>query len=148
MRRVGDTPNTHPTPTTAKPSVDPLIQKGLRKKTAVSAPLDVLHNLSPLAARSIERRPPKMPLTARRRRKDNPGDSWDIDLGTVQPSLSKDTSEVAYEVVELVLRRRNEISVSGDAGAQRGMAALEELCRMFEHVYLARTGQLQRAAKS
>ena len=51
-----------------------------------------------------------------------------------------DPAELALAIAELVLRREEEVAASGSPEAIAGLAALSEMTRMMQHLFLARTG--------
>lgn len=50
------------------------------------------------------------------------------------------TGQMAWAVAELVVARQAEVLGSGDPGAQSGLVNLGDLARMFEHVFVANSG--------
>ena len=116
---------------------DPVAAAGFDRTTPVSVPLDFLQSLAAMNAQSVQRQPPRMRLR-------RPGSLDAADelsaLVLARPVANKETAELAYVVAEMIVRRKAEVEGSGNLGARRGMAALEKMCRMFEHIYVAQTG--------
>ena len=129
-----------PTPR-PRPSTDPIVKRGFRADTPVAVPLDFLDNLSSIAQRNLERRPPKLQLQGHKSR-----DGYIAELSSIvaaNPVASKETADLAYQVAELVVRRQAAVQGSGDAKALAGLKTLDRMARMFEHIYLLSTGTNQ-----
>lgn len=125
---------------------DPIVNKGLRQNTPVSVPLDVLSGLAAASKRHLELRPPKLKL---QRKKQNPEDLADArPVQDILPLVSKETEETTLDIAQLVMRRQSEIMASGSPSAKAGLASLERMMRMFEHVYMLDTGMHVARAKS
>jgi len=99
-------------------------------------PLDLLQKMAVIAHRSLERRPPKLKL---KETKQNGLDLIGVDAAQMKPILSQETSEIAYQIVMLVLKLQEEVEASDDLGARKGLLAVERVSRMFEHIYQAKT---------
>jgi len=131
MTRIGSDKTPH---STTQP--DPMVQRGFSKDAEVRLPLDFLQGIAANSYRNLELRPPRL------RFDQSPKDTYaqvSIQDLEITPQLSKETEEVAYELAELLLRIKPQVKVSDDIGARRGLEALERTCRMFVHVYEART---------
>ncbi|MEM8773869.1 MAG: hypothetical protein AAGF53_02485 [Pseudomonadota bacterium] len=104
--------------------------------TADKVPLDLLQKMAVIAHRSLERRPPKLKLHDTQKQ-----DLEDISIHQIQmkPVLAKETSEIAFQIVTLVLKLQDEVEASNDLGARKGLAAIERVSRMFEHIYQAKS---------
>lgn len=68
----------------------------------------------------------------------------DILRSVAAPELDRldtmSTGQLAWSVAEFVVARQEEIVASGDVDATDGLAAMAELARMFEHLFIARGG--------
>ncbi|KAB7613614.1 hypothetical protein F9L33_09545 [Amylibacter sp. SFDW26] len=116
------------------------VPNGFRGEDRVAVPLDFLQGLSSIAYRSLERRPPRLKLKPKQKVEDQ--DELQS-LSRKDPIVSKETSEIAYRVAEIVVRRKAQIEQSGSLPARRGLTALERMTRMFEHVYISSSNPSQ-----
>jgi len=117
---------------------DPIARKGFKSDKPVSVPLDFLQGISSIAQRNLERRPPKLKLkkkaiSANALDETNPA-------AILNPVASKDSADIAFQVAELVMRRQKDIKDSEDEGAKAGLATLDRMVRMFEHIYVLNSG--------
>lgn len=133
---------------TINKTTDPIVQRGLRKDAPVPVPLDFLQNLASVAQGNIERRPPKLKLKNRKRRSGLEEIEAAASLGAINPLVSKETAEITLEMAELIIRRQAEINATGSDGAKAGLANLERMLRMFEHIYALSSGSQFARTKS
>lgn len=104
----------------------------------VLAPLDMLSGEQLATLVSIVRRPPELPIT---RVRENQYALLDAKMtAEMEPLAGVSTGEFALSVIELLLRRREDIDTSDDPGATEGLANLEEFGRLCEHLYLSQIG--------
>lgn len=117
-------------PVSNVPTTGAVVDGEFDRSAPVSIPLDFLQELSTIAQKNLERRPPKLPLAR------SLGADWlDAVADVSSPTASAETAEVAYQIAEFIIRRKEEIEQSSDLGPRRGLAVMERICRMFEHVF-------------
>ena len=131
MEKVGDRQS--PTTTNVSPQHS-IIEGGFNRAGAVPIPLDFLQGISIIAQRNLERRPPKLRLKS-----GTNTSSVDALSEIPGPAATGETSDIAYQIAEFIIRRKEVVDESEDLGAHRGLAAMERMCRMFEHVFVAGT---------
>jgi hypothetical protein len=98
---------------------------GDRRREIIEA--DILATLS-----AVVRRPPA--LSRGRRARDAAGGFEQVLQAHAAPLLRMPTGQLGHAVSGLVLRRQAMCKAAGDGGALNGLAALNLLARMFEHL--------------
>uniref|UniRef100_A0AAN0NLS5 Uncharacterized protein n=1 Tax=Yoonia rhodophyticola TaxID=3137370 RepID=A0AAN0NLS5_9RHOB len=62
-------------------------------------------------------------------------------MDAVAPLASRETTEIAYQIAEMLIRMMPDAEQSGDRRAKAGIVSLERMLRMFEHLYGAQSGR-------
>ena len=110
----------------------------LAEGVAILPPLD-RREPDRAAPRWVTRSPPALRLPEP---EGEPADPIDAALRAELREIGRaDPNELAYAVAELALRREDEVLGSGDEAAAAGLAALSEMTRMLQHLFLMRTGR-------